>query len=46
MFGIYHHISIKYMQNYINEFTFRMNDNSFDGLLRQCGFSSITSQKR
>lgn len=36
IFGIYHHISVKYMQNYINEFCFRLNDNSFDGLLRQC----------
>jgi len=38
IFGIYHHISVKYMQHYINEFTFRMNDNTFDGLLKQCVF--------
>ena len=35
VFGIYHHISVKYMQNYINEFCFRLNNNTFDGILRQ-----------
>lgn len=36
IFGIYHHVSVKYLQDYINEFCFRLNNNSFDGLLRQC----------
>jgi len=36
VFGIYHHISVKYMQEYVNEFCFRLNNNSFDGLLKQC----------
>ena len=36
IFGIYHHISVKYMQEYINEFCFRLNDNTFDGLVKQC----------
>jgi transposase-like protein len=36
IYGIYHHISVKYMQRYVNEFTFRINDNSFDRLLKQC----------
>lgn len=36
IFGIYHHISVKYMQEYVNEFCFRLNDNTFDGLVKQC----------
>lgn len=36
IFGIYHHISVKYMQNYVNEFMFRLNNNTFDGLVKQC----------
>ena len=38
VYGIYHHISLKYMQSYINEFSFRYNyrdiDKSFDLVLR------------
>ena len=33
---IYHHISVKYMQEYVDEFMFRLNDNTFNGLVRQC----------
>lgn len=36
IFGIYHHISVKYMQEYVNEFCFRLNDNTFDGLVKRC----------
>lgn len=38
VYGIYHHISIKYMQYYINEFAYRFNHrdkSSFDLLLKQ-----------
>lgn len=35
--GIYHHVSVKYMQEYVNEFCFRQNNGSgsFDELLKQ-----------
>ncbi len=39
VYGIYHHVSIKYMQRYINEFVFRYNNrlnSSFDILINQC----------
>lgn len=39
VYGIYHHISIKYLQNYINEFAYMFNNRninqSFDLLLKQ-----------
>ena len=42
IYGIYHHISTKHIQNYMNEFCFRYNerDNNFvfDKLIRQCVF--------
>jgi transposase-like protein len=38
VYGIYHHISLKYMQDYIDEFSFRYNhreiDNGFDLILK------------
>lgn len=38
VYGIYHKVSVKYLQQYINEFSFRYNhrdiDNSFDVVLR------------
>ena len=39
IYGIYHHVSVKYLQRYIDEFCFRWNnrdcDNLFDLVLRQ-----------
>jgi len=37
---MYHHVSVKYMQEYINEFCYRANNRNnefaFDGLMAQC----------
>ncbi|MDR1696324.1 MAG: IS1595 family transposase [Endomicrobium sp.] len=40
IYGIYHHISTKYLQNYVNEFCFRANNknNAFNALLTNCVF--------
>ena len=37
--GIYHHVSVKYLQRYVDEFCFRMNhrtEHAFGVLVRQC----------
>ncbi|MGD9637934.1 MAG: IS1595 family transposase [Alphaproteobacteria bacterium] len=40
IYGIYHHVSIKHLQNYLNEYQFRLNNRTeskmFDILLKQC----------
>lgn len=40
IYGTYHHVSMKYLQNYVNEFCFRQNHrkdgNVFDMLVTQC----------
>ena len=40
IYGTYHHVSVKYLQNYVNEFCFRQNHrkngNMFDQLVSQC----------
>lgn len=40
IYGTYHHVSVKYLQNYVNEFCFRQNHrkdgNVFDRLVSQC----------
>jgi transposase-like protein len=45
--GIYHHVSKKYLQAYIDEFSFRYNnrsnDNIFEDLLRQCVFNNYSA---
>lgn len=38
VYGIYHHVSVKYMQRYVDEFCFRYNNrglNMFDMVLKQ-----------
>jgi hypothetical protein len=39
IYGIYHHVSVKYLQRYIDEFCFRWNnrkhENMFDLVLKQ-----------
>lgn len=38
VYGIYHHVSVEYMQNYVDEFCFRYNnrnENMFDLVLKQ-----------
>ncbi|MDR3306145.1 MAG: transposase [Endomicrobium sp.] len=39
--GIYHRISTKYLQNYVNEFCFKMNNknNAFNSLISNCLFA-------
>jgi hypothetical protein len=38
--GVYHHISLKYLQRYVDEYSFKQNTrldtNMFDILLKQC----------
>ena len=41
VYGIYHHISVKYMQKYVDEFCFRMNNSDedcFDNLVKLTAF--------
>jgi transposase-like protein len=39
LYGVYHHVDVKYLQDYINEFSFRLNNKDnpdvFDTLLKQ-----------
>ncbi len=38
IYGMYHHVSVKYLQDYVNEFCFRFNNRGgdmFDGVLKQ-----------
>lgn len=42
VYGIYHHISVKYMQKYVDEFCFRMNNSDedcFDNLVKLTAFA-------
>ena len=35
-YGIFHHVSVKHMQRYVDEFCFRLNNRDYDDAFLKC----------